>query len=100
MILSLSKSIPFGLLLSELISNSCKYGINNNQVKIGISISKNGENCLLDYTDSGNGLPEQLKNLKNGGFGFRLIDNFIKQLKGKSNFPESKHFSFEFEFIP
>jgi len=99
-ILSLSKSIPFGLLLSELISNSCKYGINNNQVKIGISISKNGENCLLNYTDSGNGLPEQLKNLKNGGFGFRLIDNFIKQLKGKSNFPESKHFSFEFEFIP
>lgn len=96
--LSLSKSISFGLLLSELISNSCKYAIINNQVTIGISINKHTDGYVMNYTDSGNGLPENMKNFKNGGFGFRLIDNFIKQLKGKGSFPESKHFNFELEF--
>ncbi len=96
--LSLSKSISFGLLLSELISNSCKYAIINNQITIGVSINKHTDGYVMNYTDSGNGLPENLKNFKNGGFGFRLIDNFIKQLKGKGSFPESKHFNFELEF--
>jgi two-component sensor histidine kinase len=96
--LSLSKSISFGLLLSELISNSCKYAIINNQVKIGICIKKQDDALIMNYTDSGNGLPENMKNFKNGGFGFRLIDNFIKQLKGKGTFPENNHFNFELEF--
>jgi two-component sensor histidine kinase len=96
--LSLSKSISFGLLLSELISNSCKYAIINNQVKIGICIKKQDDALIMNYTDSGNGLPESMKNFKNGGFGFRLIDNFIKQLKGKGTFPENNHFNFELEF--
>jgi len=96
--LSLTKSISFGLLLSELISNSCKYAIINNQVKIGICIKKQDDALIMNYTDSGNGLPENMKNFKNGGFGFRLIDNFIKQLKGKGTFPENNHFNFELEF--
>jgi len=96
--LSLSKSISFGLLLSELISNSCKYGISNNLVNISIAIATIENKYILSYNDLGNGLPEELRNLKNGGFGFRLIDNFIKQLKGTGSLPESKHFSFEFEF--
>jgi len=97
--LSLSKSISFGLLLSELISNSCKYGIVNDEVKIGIAIEKEQTTYKMTYTDTGNGLPEPLKQLKNGGFGFRLMENFIKQLKGTAVFPEHKHFLFEFEFI-
>jgi PAS domain S-box-containing protein len=97
--LSLSKSISFGLLLSELISNSCKYGVANDEVKIGVAIEKEQTTYKMTYTDTGNGLPEPLKQLKNGGFGFRLIENFIKQLKGTAVFPEDKHFLFEFEFI-
>ena len=96
--MGMNKSISLGLLLSELISNSCKYAIVQNSLRIKISFPDAEHAHILHYEDSGNGLPANIKNLKSGGFGFRLIDNLIKQLKGSHEIPDSKNFSFKMEF--
>jgi two-component sensor histidine kinase len=94
----MNKSISLGLLLSELISNSCKYALSSNSLEIKIAITDRDTSYELSYEDSGNGLPESIKNLKSGGFGFRLIDNLIKQLKGTCEILPSKNFKFRMEF--
>ncbi|MFN5182909.1 MAG: PAS domain S-box protein [Bacteroidota bacterium] len=96
--LNMNKSISLGLLLSELISNSCKYALSSNGLEIKIAIADRDTGYELSYEDSGNGLPESIKNLKSGGFGFRLIDNLIKQLKGTCEILPSKNFKFRMEF--
>ena len=96
--LNMNKSISLGLLLSELISNSCKYALIDNNLDIQISLQENEGFYTLKYSDSGNGLSAPVKNLKSGGFGFRLIDNLIKQLKGSYEIESSDNFKFRLEF--
>jgi PAS domain S-box-containing protein len=97
-VLGMNKSISLGLLLSELISNSCKYAIIQNYLKVKISFPEADEKHILLYEDSGSGLPSSIKTLKNGGFGFRLIENLTKQLKGSHEIPDSENFKFKMEF--
>jgi PAS domain S-box-containing protein len=96
--LNMSKSISFGLLLSELISNSCKYGILENKVLITISMENNAGELRLSYFDSGNNWNPTIKNLRQGGFGLRLIENLIKQLRATYQLGSSSGFSFEMKF--
>ena len=100
--LGMSKSISFGLLLSELISNSCKYGLTDNKVDITIELAQQtkGGNFSLLYYDSGKNWNSQIKNLKQGGFGFRLIANLTKQLKAEYQIFESENFKFQLHFQP
>ena len=96
--LHLSKAISFGLLISELISNSLKYGHSNNKiVEIHIGIEKSGDNIALEYSDKGKGLPENFDIKKSNGFGFKLILNLIKQLKSEYKISTSESFKFNLE---
>lgn len=96
--LHLSKAISFGLLISELISNSLKYGHSNNKiVEIHIGIEKSGDNITLEYSDKGRGLPENFDIKKSNGFGFKLILNLIKQLKAEYKISTSESFKFNLE---
>jgi two-component sensor histidine kinase len=52
----------------------------------------------MNYTDSGEGLPINVMDLKSGSFGFKLIENLIKQLNGTYKLPVSKNFEFNLEF--
>jgi two-component sensor histidine kinase len=96
--LDISKSITFGLLLNEFISNSLKYGIINNRVVVDISLVSNEDEFILNYKDSGNGLPDSVKKGEKKGFGYKLINTFIKQLKGQIIYVESLHFEVEIRF--
>ena len=96
--LDISKSITFGLLLNEFISNSLKYGIVNNRVLVDISLVSNEDVFVLKYKDSGNGLPDAVKKGEQKGFGYKLINTFIRQLKGDIIFVDSTHFEVEIRF--
>jgi PAS domain S-box-containing protein len=96
--LDISKSITFGLLLNEFISNSLKYGIINHRVAVNISLVANDDVFILNYKDSGNGLPDSVKKGEQKGFGYKLINTFIKQLKGQIVYVESLHFEVEIRF--
>jgi PAS domain S-box-containing protein len=88
----ISKSVSFGLLLNELVSNSLKYGVINNQVTINISVL-NKDNCIeFIYKDSGKGLQKNLNEYLKKGFGFKLIQTLIKQFKASHQIVETDHF--------
>jgi two-component sensor histidine kinase len=92
------KSVQLGLLLSELMFNSYKFGNPKADMVIEINIETNEDVFVMNYTDSGNGLPIDVMDLKSGSFGFKLIENLIKQLNGTYKLPVSKNFEFNLEF--
>ena len=95
----ISKAVTFGLILSELISNSCKYGLDENNLSVSIKVNQEKDKLKVQYADKGKGLPKGISQLKQGGFGFRLMDNLIRQLKGKYEIINGKGFELNFEFI-
>jgi two-component sensor histidine kinase len=75
-------AIPFGLILTELITNSYKYGLKSEQPKIDIRFLKSSPKTLeFYYMDSGNVADISIiLNKKSGGSA--LIKDLVRQLKG------------------
>jgi two-component sensor histidine kinase len=92
------KAVQFGLLLSELMFNSYKYGNETSDINIEINIETDESIFMMKYLDSGNGLPIDVMDLKSGSFGFKLIESLIKQLNATYKLPVSKNFEFNLEF--
>jgi two-component sensor histidine kinase len=90
--LELQKAISFALLFNELISNSIENAFEDNFLRIDISIEKIENSIVIIYKDSGKGLPVGVSDFNNGGFGFRLIVNFIKQLKATIDLEKCNNF--------
>jgi PAS domain S-box-containing protein len=90
-----SKCITIGLLINELISNSLKYALINKIVTVEIEIRDVIDNIIIDYKDSGNGLPDKVRIEKEFGYGLRLLNTFTRQLKGEFQFKDEKHFGIE-----
>ncbi len=83
--LSLDTSISLGLILNELITNSCKYAFTNkSNGQIDISIQKINEGYQIIVKDNGNGLSEDYE--QKGSMGLRLVKNLSKQLGGSAHF--------------
>jgi len=83
--LDIDTSIPLGLILNELISNSCKYAFKQHeQGSLNIEIAKQNNNCyLLTLRDSGPGLPEGTNPMLVKSLGLRLVARLSRQLHGK-----------------
>ncbi|MEO8514684.1 MAG: PAS domain S-box protein [Ignavibacteria bacterium] len=81
-------SVPIGLVINEIITNSFKYAFDENQRgEIFINIRKMGEELMINIGDNGKGLSEELdvRNLKS--LGLQLIFTLIEgQLAGKVKF--------------
>lgn len=92
------KAQQFGLLISELLFNSYKCSNKKTDIIIELNILLNENTLIMNYTDSGEGLPINVMDLKSGGFGFKLIENLVKQLNGTYKLPVSKNFEFNLEF--
>ena len=93
--LDISKSVSFGLLLNELISNSLKYAVINHHVTISILLSQQENAILFIYKDSGKGLTADMNENPKQGFGFKLIQTLIKQLKATHKIATVGHFEIE-----
>ena len=83
--LSLDTSVSLGLMLNELITNSCKYAFENKEKgQINISITKHSDGYQLIVKDDGSGSPQGFD--KKNSLGVRLVKNLARQLNGKANF--------------
>lgn len=96
--LNLKSTVPIGLIINELLSNSLKYAfLTKKDGRIDIQLYKTESGFNLDYKD--NGLWKEGKDKK--GFGLEMIDVFTNQLNGKCTFDTGKfgtHYVFELEF--
>jgi len=96
--LDISRSISLGLLISELVSNSLKYGTVDGKVRILIELAYFEGEMRLVYEDTGPGMPKNMDESRPGGFGFKLMDSLQKQLKGVATIQNTKNFCYILTF--
>jgi two-component system, sensor histidine kinase PdtaS len=96
--LDVSKAIPLALIINELVTNSIKYAFNpQKQGKISISISSIGNEASLIYKDNGTGLQKAFS-ATSGGFGFKVIDILIKQIRAQITYTPGTDHHYQIKF--
>lgn len=98
--LDVDTAIPIGLILNELVTNSCKYAFKENQeacLCLSFSQQKPGEFKLI-YKDNGPGIPSSFDLKKSESLGLRLIQRLTKQLQGTFHYKFEGFSVFEIEF--
>ena len=81
--LNIDTVIPLGLLINEVLTNSIKYGVKKNKVRIYIVIEHlNKNNYLMRIGDNGSGFDDESLFRSANSLGLILIHNLTIQLKG------------------
>ena len=83
-------SVPVGLIINELVTNSFKYAFPNDATGvIRISASRIRDNALLHgdavelvVADNGVGIPVDVHSGSSDGFGLKLVESQVQQLRG------------------
>ncbi len=74
---------PCGLIVNELITNSCKYAFPSSGGEICLALDEDEEhNLILRIGDDGVGLPAELDFRTATTLGLQLVDDMVSQLKG------------------
>ncbi|HUJ50850.1 MAG TPA: histidine kinase dimerization/phosphoacceptor domain -containing protein [Bryobacteraceae bacterium] len=74
---------PCGLIVNELITNSCKYAFPASSGEIRLALAEDEQhNLVLRIGDDGVGLPAELDFRKATTLGLQLVDDMVSQLKG------------------
>jgi two-component sensor histidine kinase len=87
-LLNLDTAIPFGLLISELVTNAIKYafgpGREGEKNEIGVSFREREDGkYLLTVSDNGMGLPESFDLGTAASLGLKLVHTLVEQLGGE-----------------
>jgi len=81
--LDLDQAIPCGLIVNELVSNALKHAfIKKNKGELGISIKKNNNTIVLNISDDGIGVPDNIDVDNTESLGFQLVHALVDQLDG------------------
>ncbi|MDI6401586.1 histidine kinase dimerization/phosphoacceptor domain -containing protein [Balneolaceae bacterium ANBcel3] len=89
--LDMNTSIPFVLLVSELITNAYKHGFNNQvQGVIRVSLTYSEGVRKLTVSDDGLGVPDTKALGDPTSFGYTIIHGLVRQLRGTISFDNSR----------
>lgn len=82
--LNMNLMLPLGLIINELAVNSLKHAfLNQREGKLFVGVRENNNREIeLIFRDNGSGLPEGFNIEKADTFGFQIIKNLLKQIKG------------------
>ncbi|MBT3605537.1 MAG: PAS domain S-box protein [Candidatus Latescibacteria bacterium] len=98
--LSLDTSIPCGLIVSELVSNSCKYAFpegRSGEIYVRLKPIDN-EHYELGVGDTGIGFPEDVDFQETESLGLQLVTTLADQLDGEIELDRSKGTEFRIRF--
>jgi len=86
---NVTKSMYIGLLFNELVINSIKHAFEGkpDSKQIKLSVTREGEKILFEYSDNGIGLAKESKP--------KLIDMLCRQIKSKYEIQNSDGFNFK-----
>lgn len=77
----MSKAVPLGLILNELIVNAYKHAFNlTHEGTIKINIVRHPQHLILAVMDDGDGIPKDQDIIKNKSLGITLIKTLSRQL--------------------
>lgn len=93
-------SLPCGLIINELITNSLKYAFNNaEQPEINLQIKKENDGSVtLNYSDNGKGLSSGYNIDDARTLGITLIKHSAEQIDGTYGFENQERFLFKLKF--
>lgn len=92
-------SLPCGLLLNELLTNSLKYAVaETDHPEIKLAISTDDQNIHLLYSDNGRGMPDDFDIEASESLGMILIQQLVLQLGGTHKIYNDNGFVFESSF--
>ncbi len=78
---------PCGLILNELLTNALKFAFPNEQRgHIWIEVAVHGKELLMKVSDDGVGPPPGFSIEQSSGFGMRIIQLLVEQLRGHISF--------------
>ena len=81
--LEITKAIPCGLIVNEIVTNAFKYAFNDRPGGIiVISLKLQGDYYVLEVCDDGPGLPSGINWAESKTMGFTLVRTLSAQLKG------------------
>lgn len=93
--LPLAQAIPAGLILNELLTNSCKHARTpGNALRIDIEIVSVDKKCCIRLKDNGPGMTERDAQ-KSNSMGMDLISALCEQIGGKSRWWNEGGYNFE-----
>jgi PAS domain S-box-containing protein len=99
--LTLNTAIPCGLILTELVSNACKYAFPHGAtgtVRVEARQESSGR-YLLRVADDGQGVPPDLDYTRSPSLGLQLVTNLVRQLHGEfAREPTARGISFVIHF--
>jgi PAS domain S-box-containing protein len=84
-ILDVEISIPLGLILNELLTNSLKHAFpdgRNGEIKVELHLKDDGR-YYLSVEDNGIGIPKDLNLKKTGTLGMQIINSLTEQINGE-----------------
>jgi PAS domain S-box-containing protein len=97
--LSLDASIPCGLIINEIISNSLKYAFPDNRdgiIFVNLRVVKN--KVSIEVGDNGVGIPETVDVKNTQTLGLQLVDTLVEQINGTIKLTRNKGTIFSIEF--
>jgi PAS domain S-box-containing protein len=96
--LPLDQSIPLGLILTELLSNSLKHAFPQRYGEITIRLLQSDQQCSLIVSDNGVGIPPNIDLQNTGRVGMELVYSLVDQLEGELTFTSIEGVSFLITF--
>jgi len=96
---SIDTIIPLGLIITELITNSLKYGSHTeNSLTIAISLKSEKDRYVLTVSDNGPGIGEEVDWRNMGTLGLQLVITLTEQLRGRLELEKRDGASFKISF--
>lgn len=90
-ILNLDTSIPLGLIINELVTNSIKHAFpDTSKGTISISLRTQNKFVFLTVEDNGSGISSEISTEKSGTLGLQLVYTLVDQIDGKISFDSIK----------
>lgn len=97
--IDVDKTVPLGLIINELVSNSLKYAFPSGRNGIiNIIFHQDGQDFVLEVSDDGIGLPKDFNIDKNHSMGMQLVTGLTSQLDGELELDNTSGTTFRIRF--
>ena len=98
-ILDINTSIPLGLIVNELVTNSLKHAFPHGESgEINIKFHSQNDKYILEVKDDGIGFPKDINYKKTDSLGLRLVTSLTEQIEGEIEFNKTSGTSFKIIF--
>ena len=97
--LDINTSIPLGLIVNELVTNSLKHAFHPGESgEINIKFNSQDDQYLLEVKDNGIGFPKDVDYKNTDSLGLKLVKSLTEQIDGEIEFNNTSGTSFKIIF--